>query len=383
MSNQPKQQLVRIQSEEKATPLSKNQKAFNRLTKRIGEQENELRLLEQTAQAARHRIQTDLVPLQNQYNGLRADMVRLFDQLLTNQKFTKPERKKLTYLTTEMAYELIQKGYDDLTEIHDRYDETGFEEAVAEEEKQSSTSLKLMAEMMLGVTFDPAEDWTDPDKVKAHIAEHMRKRAETEAERMEEQEAKRAAKPKTEKQQAREAKKQAEAQNTTKAVRALYMDLVKVFHPDREPDEAEKTRKTAIMQRVTEAYEKSDLLGLFRLQLEFERIDQAHLEKLADSQLVYYNKILKQQVDELDEQLFVAEREVLSLFGGGPRFGFVSPVGVEMAISRDIQSLKKELKMLKADLKLFAANLDAVKAFLKTVRVAKAPTGPPPGFGFR
>ena len=65
--------------------------------------------------------------------------------------------------------------------------------------------------------------------------------------------------------------------------RCFYLDLVKTFHPDRELDEAEKIRKTAIMQRVTDAYEKNDLLVLLELQLEFERIDAQSLNSIAQS----------------------------------------------------------------------------------------------------
>jgi hypothetical protein len=145
---------------------------------------------------------------------------------------------------------------------------------------------------------------------------------------------------------------------------------VKAFHPDREPDEAEKLRKTAIMQRVTEAYEKSDLLGLFRLQLEFERIDQAHLEKLADVQLKYYNTILQQQVDELDEQLQSVQHELRAMTGGKTA-GSISPTGLDYVINHDIRQLKQHIKTLKADLKVLA-DPTVMNQWLKMYRIPKA-----------
>ncbi len=368
MSKQPQQQVVRIATDT-TIPLSKQQKAFNRYTKRIADQEKLIAELRASLDKGRQRIQADLLPLRTQFDQMRAEMVRLFDRMNTHHKFTKLERKKLTYLITDIAYELIQKGFDDLTEIHDRYDEGGFEAAMSEQEEHSAVSMKLMAEMMFGIQFDPAEDWTDPEKLQQHITDQLRQRDEADMERQQQAEEKRASKPKTEKQQAREAKKQAEALNVTKAVRALYMDLVKAFHPDREPDETEKARKTGIMQRVTEAYEKSDLMGLFRLQLEFERIDQAHLEKLADSQLLYYNKILKQQADELDGQLFMIQNEVRSMTGGG-MYGFSSAAGIDYAINSDIKSVKAAIKTLKNDLKTLT-DPAVMKAWLKTFRIPK------------
>ncbi|WP_375445049.1 hypothetical protein [uncultured Fibrella sp.] len=366
MSKQPQQQIVRINSD-KTAPLSKNQKVFNRLSTRIADQEKLIAELKIAIDKGRQRIQADLLPLHTQFDRLRVDMVKLFDQMNTRHQFTKAERKKLTQLITSISYELIQKGYDELLDIHDRYDEGGFEAAMSEAEEQSAVSMKLMAELMYGIKFDPEIDWSEPETVRTFIDEQLRERTQAEQQRRQEAAERQASRPKSEKQQLRDAKKQAEEQNTTKAVRALYMDLVKAFHPDREPDETEKLRKTAIMQRVTAAYEKSDLMALFRLQLEFERIDQAHLEKLADMQLQYYNRILKQQVDELDGQLLQLENEMESMTGGGI-FGFSSAIGLDYAINADIKSMKGAVKALKADLKTLndAAYL---KAWLKTYRL--------------
>ncbi|MBO0935343.1 hypothetical protein J2I47_02160 [Fibrella sp. HMF5335] len=381
MSKQPQQQVVRIATDT-AVPLSKQQKAFNRYTKRIADQEKLIAELRTAIDKGRQRIQVELLPLRNQFDALRADMVRLFDRMNTHHTFTKPERKKLAYLITDISYELIQKGHEDLTEIHDRYDEGGFEAAMAEAEGESVASMRMMAEMMFGIDFDPSVDVSDPDKLREYISQQLHQRAEADAQRRQEAEAKQASKPKSEKQQAREAKKQAQALNVTKAVRALYMDLVKAFHPDREPDEAEKARKTGIMQRVTEAYEKSDLMGLFRLQLEFERIDQAHLEKLADSQLIYYNKILRQQADELDGQLAQIQHELRAMTGGGSLFGSSTAVGLDYAINGDIKAVKADIKTLKNDLKTLA-NPAVMRAWLKTFRIPKdIGIEPAAGFGY-
>lgn len=369
MSKQPQQQIVRIATDDKSVPLSKNQKKFNQLTTRIAEQEKLIAGLQLALDKGRIRIQADLTPLHTQFDKLRVSMVRLFDQMNRHHTFTKAERKKLTYLITELAYELIQKGYEELTEIHDRYDEGGFEAAMTEADEQNAASMRRMAELLFGIQFDPAVEWNDPDKLREYINAQLQERTQAEQQRQQEAADWQASRPKSEKQQAREAKKLVEAQNTTKAVRTLYMDLVKAFHPDRELDEAEKTRKTTIMQRVTDAYEKSDLLSLFRLQLEFERIDQAHLEKLADTQLTYYNTILKQQVDELDGQLGQLQGEIASLTGGSP-FGFSTTSGLDYAINKDIKEMKRAIKALKLDLETLT-DAAQLKAWLKAYHIPK------------
>ncbi len=276
------------------------------------------------------------------------------------------ERKKLIYLITDIAHDLIQEGFDDLRAIFDRYNDSSFDSETAEADEYDTLTMKRLAELKYGIQFDPDADISSPEKLNAYISAQLQHIAGEEQAAAEE----RASRPKSAKQQARAAKKQAEAQKTTKAVRAMYMDLVKAFHPDREPDEAEKLRKTAIMQRVTEAYEKSDLLGLFRLQLEFERIDQAHLEKLADSQLKYYNNVLQQQVDELDEQLQAVQQELRAMTGGKTA-GSISPLGIEYAINHDIRQLKQSIKTLKADLKALV-DPAIMNQWLKLYRIPKA-----------
>jgi hypothetical protein len=226
-----------------------------------------------------------------------------------------------------------------------------------------------MMSSMFGIQFDENADVSDPQKMTAYVQEQMAQREAAETERRQQAQEKRAKKPKTEKQQEREAKKLAEERNITKAVRTLYMDLVKTFHPDREPDETEKQRKTDIMHRVTEAYEKGDLLALLRLQLEFERIDQQHLENLAEEQLKYYNKILKQQAQEIDGELFTLQSQ-LSSMTGRPAYQINSPIALEFSLNSDISQIKRDIKQIKADLKAFADS-GVLKKWLKGYRIEK------------
>nr|ARK13309.1 hypothetical protein A6C57_24875 [Fibrella sp. ES10-3-2-2] len=363
--NQPPQEVVRIAIAERTTPLSKNQKNFNRLTARIADQEKLIADLTVALERGRLRIQTDLAPLYTQFDKLRGEMVRLFDRMNTRHDFTRAEQRKLTQLITDISSELIQKGYNDLVEVHDRYNETGIDAVLAESDEQRAQSLKRMAELMYGIKFDASVDMADPEAVQAYINEQLQQRTQAEQQEAAERQA---SQPKSDKQQARLAKKLAEVQNTTKAVRALYMDLVKAFHPDRELDEEEKIRKTAIMQRVTEAYEKSDLLGLFRLQLEFDRIDQAHLERLADTQLQYYNKILSQQVEELDGKLAKLQTELTSLVGGS-NSPFGTAKGLDYAINADVKAMKQAVKALKFDLSVLT-DAAQLRAWLKSYHKA-------------
>ncbi len=365
------QQLVRILTPDKVNaPLSKAQKEFNRLTKRIGELEIEIKHFRQSTDAIHQRINAEYRPLLTDYNRHRADLVRVFDHAYARPEATKTEKKKLAHLILDIAHYLIENhGMDELKPIFDKYDQDGFDQTTAETDGLISEAMKDMVGAMYGITFDPDVDVSTQDKFGAYVQEQLQARQAEHEQQRQQAEEKKAKKPKTAKQQEREEKKQLEERNVTKAVRTLYMDLVKAFHPDRERDEAEKERKTAVMQRITEAYEKSDLLALFRLQLEFNRIDQQHLETLADDQLKYYNKILKQQESELGEE-FYSMRQHLSSMLGKPVM-FTTTLGLEYAFNNDLRELKSGIKAVKREVKDFR-DPAILKAWLKAYKIPKA-----------
>ncbi len=367
MLDSAKFQLVRIPAPANdKVSLSKAQKEFNRLTKKIGDLEEELGAFRAAATTLHQRIQTEYVPLLTDYNQQRANLLRVFDRAHDRPETTKSEKRKLVDLIINLAYDLIEKqGMDELKPIFDKYDKDGFDKTTAEADGQISEAMKDMVSSMYGITFDENADVSTQEKFMAYVEAQMQaKQAGERADKPKEK------KPKSAKQQAREAKKQLEERNITKAVRTLYMDLVKAFHPDREPDETEKARKTEIMQRVTEAYEKSDLLALLRLQLEFNRIDQQHLETLADDQLRYYNKILKQQADELSGELFGLQNQLSAMLGKSPML-VGSAATLELSFNGDVRALKKSVKDLKRDIKDLSDSA-VLRAWLKSYQIQKA-----------
>lgn len=323
-------------------PLSKSQKEFNRLTQKIEQLTVDLHDLRDVSGHIQQRVKADYHPLLDQYCRLQADLVRLFDRAYGHEDITNNEKKKLADLIRRMASDLISvHGVEALRPIYDTYNTAEFDDDRNEDQPLASRN-----------------EANSDEGADDYIAEQEAAEAERQRQR--------ANKPKSAKQLEREAKKMADAQKTTKAVRTLYMDLVKAFHPDREPDEAEKLRKTEIMHRVIAAYEKSDLLALFRLQLEFERIDQAHLEALAEEQLTYYNKILRQQAQELEAEFASLQKELAAMTGKST-FSAGSLVGFEFSLNSDIAQLKRDIKQLKQDVKALA-NTSILRQWLKSYR---------------
>lgn len=340
--------------------LSPQQKEFNRLTQKIADTRAQIQLVDEIGHRLRQRAAVELKPLVEKHQAHRADTVRLLDRMFRNHKFNKPETKKLRHLITEMSFELADAGFEDLKEIYNFHSpDLDFDAASAETEDQEVAMMKAMARSMYDIEFDDEAELDTIEKLQAYLAEKMAEREAAEEERQaNQQQSRRAEKPKTAQQLKAEAKRAAqeekrkeEEKKISQSVREVYMDLVKAFHPDREPDEEEKVRKTAILQQVTAAYEANDLLALLQLQLELERIDANHLDALADDKLRYFNKSLISQLAELTDELWILERE-LAKMANISHFGYFNPKMVEWEFEKNLKEIKKEIKRIKQDLEL-------------------------------
>lgn len=340
MTHDP-QQLIRIGSPKNEANLSKYQREFNRLTRQIETLEKQLAEHRAVWDRIQYRTQTELLPLQAEYNQQRASLVHLFDRAYESGPFKANERKKLADAILTLAFNLIaDHGFSELKTVYDKYDSDGFE------------AVSRSAEVIQESGRPPRDEPQPAFEEEPWYHNNPRSR-----------------RPKTQKQRDREARKELEERNSTKSVRTVYMDLVKAFHPDREPDEAEKQRKTEIMHRITDAYEKGDLMALLRLQLEFNRIDQNHLETLAEQQVRYYNKILKQQTQELEGQLRSLQVQ-LSALRGQSLSEKTSPASLEQGLKTDVQELKRAIKDLKSDLTAFQSTT-VLNHWLKSYRIRK------------
>lgn len=351
--------------------LSKSQKEFNRLTKKIAELRQNLTELDAFGQRIQVRVAGEYQPLLNTHAELRADMIWLLDRKSSTDQFNKTELKKLSDLITNQAHELIeQHDRVELKPVFEKHSGESFDEMNDESDAAVADLMKGVLGNMFGVDFDDDADVSSPEKMQAYIEKQMAERAEQQEARAAERRSK---KPKSAKQLEKEAKKEEEAAKTTKSVREVYLDLVKTFHPDREPEEAEKLRKTEIMQRVTAAYEANDLLALLQLQLDFERIDQAHLDSMAEDRLKYFNKVLRQQAAELAENYHDMLDGMSQSFTLNP-WAEYSVFDLERLFEKDLKTLKKAIKQVKNDLAAFADS-GILKGFLKGYRIQKAGRG--------
>ena len=340
---------------ERKNVLNKRQKEFNQLSEKIEELDRLTPELESAYDQMIQRIPTDLDPLIREYQEFRAEIVHIMDRTYTSDLFRKIYQDKLAYLIIESAYDLIAHyGVDDLKSVFNKYSPVDIEILLAQEKakEEKITDPAFLIESESVQETPQYENFHDlPEE------EQQRIKAEQREERL--------------KKRIQEAKTQSDQQKATKSVRTVYMDLVKSFHPDLEMDEVEKLRKTDIMQQVTQAYQENNLLKLLKLQIELDRIDQEHLENLTKNQLNYYNKVLKQQVEDLE---LVKEniQKRISAVCGLPFQHANSLTTVIVKFNTNVNEMKAEIKNIKNVMKNWKIP-SQLKAYLKTYQIPGAP----------
>jgi hypothetical protein len=335
--------------------LSKGQLTFNKLVKQIAASREKLARWQAFMLTFERRVAIEHAPLVETFRALQAKMVRAFDKALDRKGLTKSEQNVLRQLICEMAEHLIvDTDSKELKAIYNKHSGSDFDA----EEEAAVGSMKAAVEEMYGVDLGDISDLNSPEDILAHLQEQM----ESESQLREEEKEKHETRRKTAKQLAKEAKLKAEADQTSLSIREVYRKLVSALHPDREPDTKERERKTGLMQRVNQAYEKKDLLQLLELQLELEQIDAATIANLSEDRLKHFNKILQDQLTELQDEIEYEEMPLRVRFNLPNRD--IDPDVVMSRLTREVRELKRNVKIIEKDL-LAARDLAALKSLIK------------------
>jgi len=344
--------IVQAFSETDAKILTKSQKTFQKLIEDIDLKRQLLREWESESTRHHRKYADHFVPLLNSFNGLRETLLVTLDNAYGEKGLSKNMRQKIQDIICTLAGELLMGDDNDrVKEIYNRYSDTDYDtELQAELEDWQAT----MADFM-----DIPEEDAMPQSPEEWLR-HMQEEQDAEARQREE--AKNTRK-KSAKASAKEAKeKEAEVQ-VSQSIREVYRQLAKVIHPDKEQDLAERERKTLLMQRVNEAYQKKSLLTLLEIQLEVEQIDQAALQNISEERLKHYNKILKTQYAELCQEIRDVE------FSFKDRFGIdydrrLAPKQLIPNLQKEIRDIDRRTASLKEDLRIMKT-VEGVKLWLK------------------
>lgn len=354
---------ISIVTDQKQPHLSKEQKAFNNLIKQIDTKRARLVAWQEIIPAYQRKYASEMDPLIKTTQDLQTELVHSLDRASDKKGLTAIERRKIADLISELAGGLAAERDDaDLKNIYNKHSGSDYDA----EEAAAVNGMKSMFEEILGVDLGDDIDISKPEEfLKQAQARMLEQQDQHEADRQAHEESK-VKRKKSAKQIAKETQQLADEQQTNQSIRELYRKLASTLHPDREPDPDERDRKTALMQRINQAYDQKNLLLLLELQLELEHIDQTTINNITTSRLKHYNKILKDQLIELEHEIYHTEDMFKAQFGM-PHFEQIAPGKIMRILDADIASMQIEIRELKNDLVEFQ-DIKKLKAWLKGMR---------------
>lgn len=356
-------QGLQISSATSDAALSPEQKRFNSLIKQIEKLRQTLAGWQEIIpQYVRAHAQV-IVPLLQGMRDVQREWVFALDGLLLQPGWTKPERATLREMIANGAGELLaSQGPADeedtaLKALFDQHSEVDFDT----EQQEARAALQAMMEATTGV------DLGDPDEIRSEeeLFQRMQEALQAKVAQAGEpatHEARAAARRQT----AAEKRREAEAQQATQSVREVFRKLASALHPDREPDAEARAAKTALMQKVNQAYAANDLLTLLELQLQIEQVDAGHVGRAGAQRLKHYNKVLAEQVAELKDEIVRVEAGFRMDFGLQADWN-PSPKKMLVGIDRAAKDLRAHVALIRQDLRRLGDKA-AVKSMLRRER---------------
>ena len=316
--------------------LAPEKKLFNQLLAKIEKSKEALRNLTHLMDEHRTQYAKRLLPLEKQRWVLQTQMVLFLDLRLQNSKgLSKPVRVYMAEVLCSVAAGLFNSPEgEQMRSVYERHaypDELGSESDAALE---MADAMQDMMSQVFGIDLEGDEQLQSPEQVMAAALRKMQ----------EQQAARQAKRKKTPKQKLAER----DTMDADKVLRDIYRKLASALHPDREPDEKERQRKTALMVQVNVANEKKDLLVLLQLQLKVEQIDPDAVSVMAEDKLRHFNNVLKEQATSLKRELSQAEQMFRSEFGLS--YGAITPRSLDLALRHQLREHEAFIGQMKDDI---------------------------------
>jgi len=331
-----------------STRLSVAQKRFNSLMASIEKMRGEIESIGRVLDARRPAHVAERGRLAAEAQALQMEMLVLLDQRLQAKGLTATQKRQtreiLLNLYDQLAGQLGDAELAALAPIIARYRSADDLAALAEDEALAMEEAKAMFADMFGTELPADEALETPEDLMAALARQMQREHEAEAARREVRKAKR-------KPSARALAAEQQQQDAQGALRTIYRQLAASLHPDREPDAAERQRKTALMSEVNAAYERRDLTALLRMQLQIAQVDTSQLAALADDKLKAMNRLLEEQKEALRHDRLQLAFELEADFGL-PRHVAWSEQALLRAMREQIGELKSLAEWMRSDLQV-------------------------------
>lgn len=348
---------VRVAAQEAGKALTPQQKRFNTLIRQIEQARDTLAAWHDKVGSYRQAHAAAVLPLQAEVTAAHRQWLFALDGLLEQTAWTRAERETLRDLVCEAATELLDDNEDDaaVKELYAKHGEVDFDT----EQRELLHAAKGLMEAMTGVDLgDDADIQTDADLMQ-RIEQKTREQAAA-------AEAQKASKPARRRKTAAQQRRDTEALQATQSVREIYRKLASALHPDREVDPEQQRIKTALMQKVNQAYAANDLLGLLEMQLQIEQVDVKQIAHASAEKLQRYNKVLAGQLAGLKTEIEHVEMQFCMEFCHVTESP-IDPRRLGGLLEESVRDLRAYLGQLQAEMRLLADRA-AAKRWIKKQR---------------
>jgi hypothetical protein len=290
--------------------LTKNQDAFNKLTKRIEKLQQDIERKQHQFDLALKIYGTTLHPAEQKMQARRRELITALWNIYREKRLSKTNQRELKGMLQYHVQEYFQLSETEpdkeLQEIFSAIEGMDYAEMIADEKTLLEEEMKdMFAHANVDIT---GIDLDDVAALTAKLHEAREKIAAAEQEQLAAEEdwrqrkQKKAPKKKTAKQIAQEKAQQEVEEMKQKNIGTIYRQLAKLFHPDLEQDPEKKVEKEILMKELTAAYEAKNLHALLTLELRWIHQETNHLESLTEQKLAVYLDILREQARELERQ---------------------------------------------------------------------------------
>ena len=285
------------------------------------------------AQAHADRIQ----PMVDELMAERRAWAFELEQILLSRRWAKGDAATLRAMVRDLAgmfIEVSDPPDEAMKALYNRVADTDFDT----ESQQQLEAMKSMMEGMAGIDLGDAPVESAEDLLARAQAGMASAQAEFEQ--------RRANKGRARRPSAAEKRAEEDRLRVSQTVREVFRKLAAALHPDRTPaeaGEAERRQRNEAMARANAAYEAGDLLALLTLQLQIEQIDAAKVAQVAATQLRHFNKVLAEQLAELETE--VDGRQEALCMGFGLIVERLDPLKLGLVLQdavRDLQAARAE-----------------------------------------
>lgn len=247
---------------------------------------------------------------------------------------------------------------DDVQAVYQRYAEV---DDLDEAAQQAARQTQELLESYLGAGFAQGRTFESPEAVLRAAMEFEQNKQQAQHDK---RNAKRAARKAQKSATPRGLAAQQKELDAHNALRTVFRQLASALHPDREPDEALRTQKTALMSEVNAAYERKDLNALLRIQLQAELVDAGKAAQLSEAKLKAMCDLLTEQLRALETDTQQLRQAMQFHYGYRPTAGFDEAAFLAV-LQQKRSAVQHELAQLEHDLQQVQDDT-LLKAWLKT-----------------